>query len=350
MTSAHAAGRAVQLRNKIGGLLALATGGLLFTPAAQAQADFYAGKQVVLIIGSSAGGGYDVISRLLARHFGRMIPGNPTIVPQNMPGAAGLAATNYIANQAAKDGTAIAAIQRGSLLAKFVNPKGVQFELDKLNWLGSLNTETGLAVSLATTPHRTARDLYEHELIVGAQAGSDPEISPLLYRNLLGMKFRIVSGYPGSNEAVLAMERGEVQGSGDWGISSLRAVRPTWLAEGKIRVLLQGALQKHKDLPDVPLPMEFAKNETDRKVLELYFTQKTMARPVVAPPNVPADRVAILRKAFEALAGDAAFLADAQRVKQDIDIVPGPVVDKIVASVAGTTPAVAARLNEATKK
>ncbi len=330
--------------------LLAATLTLPLTPVASAQADFYAGKQVALIIGSSAGGGYDVISRLLARHLGRLIPGNPTIIPQNLPGAAGMAATNYIANQAPKDGTAIAAIQRGSLLAKITNPRVAQFEIDKLNWLGSLNTETGLTIVMASAPHRTAKDLLEHELIVGAQAGSDPETSPLLYKNLLGMKFKIVSGYPGSSEAILAMERGEVHGSGDWGISSLRAMRPTWLAEGKIRVLMQGALQRHKDLPDVPQPMEFAKSETDRKVLELYFTQKTMARPVVAPPGVPADRVAILRKAFEALAGDAAFLADAQRTKQDIDIVPGAALDKIVATVAATTPEVAARLNAATAK
>ena len=320
------------------------------TAHAQAPADFYAGKQITLIVGSSAGGGYDVISRLLARHYGRLIPGNPTVVAQNMPGAAGLAATNTIANQAAKDGTAIAAIQRGSLLAKITNPKGVQFEIDKLNWLGSLNTETGLVVALATTPHRTARDLLEHELIVGAQAGSDPETSPLIYKSLLGMKFKVVTGYPGSNETVLAMERGEVQGMGDWGISSMRAVRPTWLSEGRIRILMQGALSRHKDLPEVPLPMEFAKDEVDRKVLELYFTQKTMARPVVAPPGVPPERVAILRKAFEALASDAAFLADAQRTKQDIDIVPGATLDKIVRSIAATTPEVAARLNAATAK
>ena len=316
----------------------------------QAPADFYAGKQLTLIIGSSAGGGYDVISRLLARHYGRLIPGNPTVVPQNMPGAASLGAANYIANQAPKDGTTIAAVQRGTLLAKIVNPKGVQFDISRLEWLGSLNTETGLVVALASTPHRTARDLLEHELIVGAQAGSDPELSPLLYKNLLGMKFRIVAGYPGSSEAILAMERGEVHGSGDWGYSSLKAVRPTWLAERKVKVLMQGALARHPDLPDVPLPMEFARTEVDRKVLELHFTQKTMARPVVAPPGVPAERVGILRRAFTALATDAAFLADAARVKQDIDIVPGEQVAKVVATVAATTPEVAARLNAATEK
>jgi len=317
---------------------------------AQTEANFYAGKTVTLIIGSSAGGGYDVISRLLARHFGRVIPGNPTVVAQNMPGAASLAATNHLYNTAARDGTVIGAIQRGTLLANFVNPKGVKFEIDKLGWIGSLNTETGLVVAMATAPHKTAKDLLTTELVVGAQAGSDPEISPVLYNALLGMKFKIVAGYPGSNEAILAMERGEVAGSGDWGISSLRAVRPTWVPEGKVRILMQGALKKHPDLPDVPLPMEFARNNVDRQVLELYFTQKTMARPIVTPPGVPADRMAILRRAFEALAKDEAFLADAKRTRQDIDIVPGAEVDRIVAGIAATPPAVAARLAEATAK
>lgn len=317
---------------------------------AQADANFYAGRQLTLIIGSSAGGGYDVISRLLARHIGRVIPGNPTVIPQNMPGAASLAATNHLYLAAPKDGTVIGAVQRGTLLAKIVNPKGVLFDVDRLNWIGSLNTETGLVVAMASTPHRSAKDLLDQELVVGAQAGSDPEISPLLYKNLLGMKFKIVSGYPGSSEAILAMERGEVLGSGDWGLSSLKAVRPTWLPEGKVRILMQGALQKHPELPNVPLPMEFARNDVDRRVLELYFTQKTMARPIIAPPGVPAERLAILRAAFKALATDAAFLADASRTKQDIDIVPGETLEKIVATVAATPPEVAARLNQATAK
>jgi tripartite-type tricarboxylate transporter receptor subunit TctC len=317
---------------------------------AQAQAPFYAGKQITLIIGSSAGGGYDVIARLMGRHLGRLLPGNPAIVAQNMPGAASLAATNYLFNQAAKDGTVIAAVQRNTLLAKFVSPQAVQFEIDKLNWIGSLNTETGLVVAMASTPHKSANDLLDHELIVGAQAGSDPEVSPTLYKALLGMKFKIVSGYPGSNEVILAMERGEVQGSGDWGISSLKAMRPAWLADGRIKILMQGAMTRHKELPAIPLPMEFAKNEIDRKVLELYFTQKSMARPVIAPPGLPAERLTQLRSAFEALATDAAFLADAERSRQDIEIVPGSKVDAIVATIASTPPEVSARLNEATAK
>ena len=324
--------------------------GAVAVPAANAQADFYAGRQITLIVGSSAGGGYDVIARLMARHLGRLIPGNPAIVPQNMPGAASLAATNYLYNQAPKDGTALGAVQRNTLLAKIVNPKGVQFEVDKLNWIGSLNTETGLVVANAGTPHKTAKDLLTTELIVGAQAGSDPEVSPTLYRELLGMKFKIVSGYPGSNEVILAMERGEVQGTGDWGYSSLKAMRPSWLPDKRVKVLMQGAPTKLPQFPDVPLPMEFATNDVDRKVLELYFTQKTMARPVIAPPGLPADRVATLRRAFEMLASDAAFLADAERSKQDIDIVPGAKVDAIVRSIAATTPEVAGRLNAATEK
>ena len=322
----------------------------LACPAAAAAQDLYAGKQITLIVGSSAGGGYDVISRLMARHFGRLVPGHPTVIAQNMPGAAGMAAANYISNAAARDGTVIGAVQRGVLLARMVNNKGVQFDIQKLTWIGSLNTETGLAVALASAPHRTARDLFDKELVVGASAGSDPETSPLLYNALLGTRFKIVTGYPGSNEVLLAMERGEVQGSGDWGISSLKAMRPTWIAERKITILMQGALQKHPTLPDVPLPMEFAKDETDRKALELYFTQKTVARPIIGPPGLPAERLTILRAAFRALATDREFLADAERTRQDIDIVPGEVVDIVVDKVASTPPEVAGRLNAATAR
>ena len=319
-------------------------------PGRAAAQDFYAGRQITLIIGSSPGGGYDVAARLIGRHLGRMIPGHPAVIPQNLPGAAGMASANMIYNTSARDGTVIGAPQRGVLLAKVLGNPGVQFDIDRLSWIGSLNTETGLVVVLSGAPHRTAKNLLETELVVGASSGSDPETSPRLYNGILGMKFKIVTGYPGSNEALLAMERGEVQGSGDWGVSSLKAMRPTWLQEGRIRILLQGALRKHPSLPDVPLATEFARSDVDRRALELYFTQKTVARPVVAPPAVPAERVAILRSAFKALGGDAAFLADAERTRQDIDIVSGEEVDKVVAAVSAAPADVAARLRAAMRQ
>src|SRR6478672_4938462 len=189
---------------------------MLATPAhAQSVADFYAGRQISMIVGSTPGGGYDTQGRLVAKHLGKHIPGNPTVVVQNMPAAGSLAATNHMYNVAAKDGSAIALVQRGMLLVRNWNPAQVRFDLGKFNWLGSINREVALAASWHTAPHRTAQDLFEKELIVGATNGIDPETTPRLLNALIGTKFKVITGYPGVTEVILAMERGEVQGIGD---------------------------------------------------------------------------------------------------------------------------------------
>jgi hypothetical protein len=166
----------------------------------------------------------------------------------------------------------------------------VHFELAKLNWLGNLASETGLVLAWHTAPHRTARDLLEQELIVGGQTGVDPEITPRLYNSLIGTRFRIVNGYNGTAEIALAMERGEVQGIADWSWASFKKQRPDWLHDKKVTLLLQGALQRDRDLPDLPSALDFVANDADRKVMELFFTQKTIARPVIAPPDIPPER------------------------------------------------------------
>ena len=191
------------------------------------------------------------------------------------------------------------------LLAKLTNPSGVRFELEKLNWLGNLNSETGLVLAWHTAPHRSAQDLFEQELIVGGQTGVDPEITPRLYNALIGTKFKIVTGYNGTAEIALAIERGEVQGIGDWSWASFKKQRPDWLRDKKVTLLMQGALQRDPELPDLPSALDFVKTEADRKVMELFFTQKTIARPVIAPPGLPPERLATLRAAFAALATDA---------------------------------------------
>ena len=308
-----------------------------------ADPPFYAGKQITLIAGSGVGGGYDLLARLAARHLGRLIPGHPTIVVQNMPAAGSLVATNQIYNSAPKDGTVIALIQRGMLLAKLSNPSGVRFELEKLNWLGNLNSETGLVLAWHTAPHRRAQDLFERELIVGGQTGVDPEITPRLYNSLIGTKFKIVTGYNGTAEIALAIERGEVQGIGDWSWASLKKQRPDWLRDKKVTLLIQGALQRDPDLPDLPSALDFVKSDADRKVMELFFTQKTIARPVIAPPGVPAGRLDALRGAFAALAGDASFLADAERSNLEVAPIAGEAVDKVVALITATPADVADR-------
>jgi tripartite-type tricarboxylate transporter receptor subunit TctC len=313
------------------------------TASCAIAADFYAGKQISLVVGAPAGGGYDLLGRVVSRHIGKHIPGAPGIIVQNMPAANSIAATNHLANVAARDGTAIALVQRGMLLAKFINPTGVQFDIAKLNWLANLNSETGLLIARADAPVKTAKDLQQKELIVGGQTGVDPEISPRLYNAFLGMKMRIISGYEGTNAIGMAMEKGEVDAVGDWSWSSLKVQRPEWIRDRKINILLQGALEKDPELPDVPNALEFVKDDLSRRALELYFTQKTVARPLVAPPDVPAERLAILRKALMALAADKDFLEDVKRSRLEVTLLPGEAVQAVVARVAATPPDAVAR-------
>ncbi len=305
--------------------------------------DFYAGKQLTLICGAAVGGGYDALARLLARHLNKHIPGNPTIVVQNQPAAGSLVTTNQIYGNAPKDGTVIALIQRGMLTSKLINPSQTRFEVEKLSWLGSMASEIGVALSWHTAPVKTAKELFEKELIVGGHAGVDPEMTPRLYNAVLGTKFKIILGYNGTADIGLAIERGEVQGIGDWSWSSLKKQKPNWIREKQINILLQSGLKNLPDLPDVPNALDFAKTESDRKVLELFFTQKTAARPVIAPPGLPADRLKILRTAFAALAQDREFLADAEKSNLDVDPMSGEEVDKIVDLIAAAPPDVVDR-------
>jgi tripartite-type tricarboxylate transporter receptor subunit TctC len=317
------------------------------TVFAQSAQNFYAGKQITLLCGAAVGGGYDAHARLLARHLGRLIPGNPSIIVQNLPAAGSLVAANQIYNTAPRDGTVVSLIQRGMLTAKLINPGQVRFDLAKLNWIGNLATEVGVALAWHTAPHKSAKDLFDKELIVGGHAGVDPELTPRLYNAVLGTKFKIINGYNGTADIALAMERGEVSGIGDWSWSSLKQQRPQWIRDGTIRLLLQSGLKKDPELPDLPNALEFAKTESDRKVLELFLTQKTVARPVIAPPGVPAERVAILRKAFAELASDPDFLTDAHNSNLDVDLMPGEEVERIVARIASAPHDVADRYTKA---
>jgi hypothetical protein len=321
-----------------------ATLAALGAPAAQAD-DFFAGKQITFIVGAGVGGGYDLQARVTARHLGKHIPGKPSIVVQNMP--ARIAAANHMFSTAARDGTSIALIQRGMLLAKLTYPSGTRFEIEKFNWLGSLNSETAVTLAWHTAPHKTAKDLFEQELIVGGITSVDPETTPKLYNSLIGTKFKVVTGYNSTAQIALAIERGEVHGIGDWSWSSVKAVRPDWLRDKKVTLLMQGALRNEPELAHLPNALDFIRNDADRKVLELHFTQKTAARPVVAPPEVPAERVALLRKAFAALAHDNEFLAEADKAKIEFGFVPGDEVDKVVALIAGTPAEIADRYAKA---
>ena len=316
---------------------------LACAPAAIAD-DFYAGKQITMIVGAGVGGGYDLQARITARHLSRHIAGNPTIIVQNVPSR--IAAANMMFSTAPKDGTTIALLQRGVLLAKLIYPSGVRFEIEKFHWLGSLNSETAVTLAWHTAPHKTAKDLFDKELIVGGITGVDPETTPRLYNSLIGTKFKVVTGYNSTAQIALAVERGEVQGIADWSWSSLKAVRPNWLADKQITLLMQGALKNEPELGNLPNALDYIKNDADRKVMELHFTQKTAARPLVAPPEVPAERVALLRRAIETLAKDKEFLAEMDKAKMEFSFVPGAEIDKI-AQIAATPPEIAERYAKA---
>jgi hypothetical protein len=264
---------------------------------------------------------------------------------QNIPSR--IAAANMMFSTAMKDGTTIALLQRGILLAKLIYPSGVRFEIEKFHWLGSLNSETAVTLAWHTAPHKTTKDLFARELIVGGITGVDPETTPRLYNSLIGTKFKVVTGYSSTAQIALAIERGEVQGIADWSWSSLKAVRPNWLADKQITLLMQGALKNEPELGSLPNALDFIKNDADRKVLELHFTQKTAARPLVTPPEVPAERVALLRKAFETLAQDKEFLAEIDKAQMEFNFVPGPEIDKIVAQIAATPSEIAERYAKA---
>jgi tripartite-type tricarboxylate transporter receptor subunit TctC len=336
------------LRTRI--LDSAATAGCIMLLAAIAVApasaeEFYAGKQITFIVGAGVGGGYDLQARVTARHLPKHIPGRPTIIVQNMP--ARIAAANHMFSGALADGTTIALIQRNMLLAKLTYPTTIRFEIEKFNWLGSLNSETAVTVAWHDAPLKSAKDLFEKEMIVGGITSVDPETTPKLYNALIGTKFKVVTGYNSTSQIALAIERGEVQGIGDWSLSSLKAMRPHWLAEKKVTLLMQGALKRDPELGDLPSALDFIKNEADRKVMQLHFTQKTAARPLIAPPGVPKERVEILRKAFIALANDKEFQEDVKRSKLEIDYVSGDEVDKVVALIASTPADIAERYAKA---
>ena len=214
--------------------------------------DFYAGKQITFIVGSAAGGGYDILARLTARHLGKHIPGAPTFIVQNMPAGGSIAAANALANASPRDGTHIGLMQRGVLLAGVTGLAQAQFDVGRFSWLASLNSEVAATLSVAESPVKTARDLFEKELLVGGVVNVDPETTARLYNDLLGTKMKLVNGYNGTTAVGLAMERGEVQGIADWSWSSLAVQRPDWIRDKKINVLLQGSLEPLAELAHVP--------------------------------------------------------------------------------------------------
>jgi tripartite-type tricarboxylate transporter receptor subunit TctC len=324
----------------------LMLGGL--SARANPTAQFFEGKTIAFIVGAASGGGYDAQARLLASHIGRFIPGAPNLVVQNMPGAGSLQAANFLYNIAPKDGTTIALLQRGILSTRFVNPEGARFDLGKFNWIGNMSSEAGVLLAWHTTPFQTFEDLRKQEFLVGGTGPMiDTETTPRILNALLGTRIKVITGYKGTGDTSLAMERGELHGMGDWSWSNVKTRRPDYFRDHKVRVLVQVTAEKLSDLPDVPSARDMVTNEEDRKVLDLFLAQKTAARPIAAPPGVPPDRLKALRAAFEAATDDAQFKADALRQKLEVEPMPGAQVEKVIELFANAPEALGKRLNAA---
>jgi tripartite-type tricarboxylate transporter receptor subunit TctC len=314
---------------------------------AQSPAEFYKGKNVEIYIGYSVGGAYDVYARLLARHIGKHIPGNPNVIPKNMEGAGSLRLANWLYNAGPKDGTVFGTIARGGAFDPLFGKKEAQFDATKFNWIGSANDEVSVCVSWHTSGIKTIQEAMEKELVVGGTGPSaDTDQFPRIMNGVLGTKFKVVSGYPGGNDISLAMERGEVLGRCGWSWSSVLATQKAWYDGKKINVLAQLALNKHPDLPDVPLILDLAKTPEQKQILTLVFARQALGRPYLAPPGVPKDRVEALRKAFMDTMQDKDFLADADKGKLEITPISGENVQKIVADTYKVDPAIAKKTGE----
>jgi len=325
----------------------LAMFALLGFPSALAQdsvAQFYKGRQITVVVGSSAGGGYDIYARLLARHMGKHIPGNPSMIVTNMPGAGSNAAIAHIYNVAAKDGTFIGAPQNSAIMdalfdVSLGNARRLRHDATKLIHIGSATTDHYVCIARADAPIKTFKQALTEEFLIGAsQPGTSTRDYPAMLNNTTGAKIKQVSGYPGTREITLAIEKNEVHGLCGFSWSSLQAQKPDWIKSGFIRVIVQ---EHDKGNPEinkmgVPLAVDFATSPENRKIMELIYSSETFGRPYLMAPDVPADRVAALRKAFLETMADKELLAESQRIGLAIDPISGEDLQKLAADIFAT--------------
>jgi tripartite-type tricarboxylate transporter receptor subunit TctC len=323
-------------------IVALATGG----PVAQAQdavQKFYAGRSMDMVIGYPPGGGFDSSARLLIRHMPKHLPGSPVMIPKNMPGAGSLVAANYIYNVAPKDGSEFGIIGGSVPFGPLWSRDGVSFEATRFNWIGSMDRWNGIVLLWAGAKAKTLDDLRKMEVPVGATgAGDVTAIYPRVLNALLGARFKVVGGYRGTSDLNLAIERGEVAGRLGWCWDCVKAEKPNWVGDKQINVPLQLGLQKHPEL-DAPMAIDLAPDDEARQIMRLVFGSQEMARPFVAPPGVPADRIAALRRAFEATVTDKDFLAEAQKMGMPVNISYWHELETLIRDVYATPDPIIAR-------
>jgi tripartite-type tricarboxylate transporter receptor subunit TctC len=305
--------------------------------------DFYKGQSVKVVIGHSAGGGYDLYARLLSKHLRKHIPGQPTIVPQNMTGAGGLRVTNYLYSAAPKDGTVIGTFSRSIPTMPLLTPPGT-FDARRFSWLGSMSGDTSLCLSGGKSAVKSWKDMLSKPLIMGGQAvGTDSDIYARLYKNVLGAQIKIVSGYPGTTEITLAMERGEVDGICGLSWGTIKVSHPQWRQNKSVNFLLQAGLKTNPELSDVPFAMDLVDDAAKKQILYLHFAPQAMGRPFAAPPDIPPARKAALIRAFDATMKDPELLADAAKAGMDIDPMPGSEIDALLTQIYATPSDVVAK-------
>jgi len=302
----------------------------------QTVEQFYKGRTVNLIVGFNPGGAYDPYARTLARHLPRYLPGSPNIVVKNMQGAGSVLAANHLYNVSPKDGSELGLVAGSTALEPMFAVRPNQYDGRKFTWIGSANDEPGVCFAWHTSGFTTAQDLFDKQLLIGASGTSNLDF-PLALNAVAGTRMRLVRGYNGSSAIMLAMERGEVQGICGMIYAAMQTSHPDWIAEGKVKTLVQIGLERNAKLPDVPFIMDFVKNEDDKRVLRLLVGWTIMGRPYLAPPGIPEDRKAVLRQAFNATMKDPAFLEEAAKQRLDISSIPGEQIDRFLVDVY-TTP------------
>ena len=319
--------------------------------AQESVASFYKGKTITVVVGTSAGGGYDTYSRLMARYMTKHIPGNPVVVVQNMPGAASNLAAGYVYGIAPRDGTFIVAPFPASIIETLISEKAqTRFDASKFNYLGSANSDVYVCLSRADSGIKTLDDAMTKEIIVGATAdGGSTRDFPTLLNKVLGTKFNVVNGYAGTREITLALEKGEVQGQCGTGWSSISSLKPDWFRDGTVNIVVQEEATGYPELnaKGIKRTVDFAKTQEQRQMLELLYSQEIFGRPYMVGPEVPAERVEALRQAFMETWKDPELVAEAAKMKLDIEALSGADVQSVVTKVFATPPSVIAKVKSA---
>ena len=294
-------------------------------------------RPIVIYVAGSAGGGIDLYARLVARHIGQHIPGNPAVTVQDVPGGGGIKAANDLAKLAPHDGTVMATFSSGPILEPLTGERNPGYRMNEFTWIGAVTKDVSLCVSWGQSPFKTIDDVEQQKMIVAVTgAAGESDLWPKVVNDMIGTKFNMVIGYPGTQETLLAMENGEVQGRCGWSWSSLKAAKPDWLRDKKINLLIQIGLQKGAELPNVPYIYDLVSKQEDRQLLDLLVGPSGMFRAFAAPPGLPADTATLLRRAFDATMEDPEFLAEAQKIEADISPTTGEDVQKLVAHIYAT--------------